>query len=238
MDKDRTLTVKGTGNLEIRPDQVEILLTIEAKDKDYEKSVEKTEESVEDLTDALIEIGFDKTSLKTSNWQCEQVFNNVQTTKKVKGKEVTEWQDVFDCYKTTHKLKLVFGIEEKALPVVIGAIAGCESVPEFEVKFTIKDKTAAAGSLLAEATKNAKMKAQIIADAAEIKLGAPVTVQYDWNEYHFYSDTHYSPVTTRNMRAGGQAYCQTQNFLRSYNHSIEPENIRLRDTVTITWEIE
>ena len=245
-NNERTLTVKGIGNIDIRPDWVVIDIEVEAKDENYEKCVGEAADAVNELAEALLAVGFEETALKTSNWGCEQVFKNINVTKKGFREQETENKRVFDCYKTVHLLKLEYGLGEKELPVVIGAIANCESVPEFDIRFTIKDKAAAANKVLEVATKDALTKAKIITKAAGIGLRNQKTISYNWSESQFFSETSIRPRTSWNSKlirslADGlnDEICDIakSNYVVSYG-AIAPEDIKLRDTITFVWEIE
>ena len=231
----RTLTVKGTGNLEFRPDWVTVDIVVEGKSANYEKSTTDAVRKVSELSDAIVGIGFEPTDLKTAMWECEQVYKPVmQTNTTARGKK-TEWNNVFRHYLTKHSLKLEYTFGEKELPAVIGVIASCKSVPEFDVHFSIKDKAAATDKVLEAATKDAFGKAKTIAKASGMKLGKPLEINYDWSEYTFQSATRLNRsdfnITSR--------YKSTSNaLLADYTGlSVEPENIRLKDMVTFVWDI-
>ena len=66
---DRTIAVTGTGSLRVKPDQAERAMELEAKDKDYQRSVALSSEQLEEVTRALTAVGFAKEELKTSAFQ-------------------------------------------------------------------------------------------------------------------------------------------------------------------------
>jgi len=131
---------------------------------------------------------------------------------------------------------------------VIGAIANCSSVFEFDIKFTIKDKAAAADRVLEAATKDALKKAGIITQAAGLELGKQKTIFYNLNARDFYSKTRISP---RSLFDNLKYYSEYEDneadfnfrdtgiqYLRaSHSFNIEPETIKLRDAITFVWEI-
>ena len=61
----RILTVNGTGKVSIKPDYTIISVSLDTKDKAYEKAVEKASVQIELLKTSLINIGFQKNDLKT-----------------------------------------------------------------------------------------------------------------------------------------------------------------------------
>lgn len=90
-----------------------------------------------------------------------------------------------------------------------------------------EDATAINEEMLRSATANAKRKAEVLCDAAGVKLGDLVSINYSWGELNIYSDTNYGlakdcladPMTVRAI-------------------DIEPDDIDIRDTATFVWEIE
>jgi uncharacterized protein YggE len=222
---ERVITVKGIGKAEVHPDLVSIGFVVERTDADYEKSVSEAADAVEELTKMVITLGFDKSDLKTTNWEVEQEYEN-------KKNKNGEYERQFTGYKTTHDLKLEFGLTEKALPKVISEIAACKAMPEFSISFTIKDKTAVSEKILVSATENAFSKAKIIAQAARVSLGNVITIDYDWSEYNFYSETRYN----RSFTHAGRGEIVAMDVHNTYS-DIEPDDIKLRDTITFVWEI-
>ena len=70
-------------------------------------------------------------------------------------------------------------------------------------------------------------KAEILCESANVKLGALVTIDYNWGEINFYSNTNYTLDEECELRCASIA-----------DIYIEPYDINLRDTVTFIWEIE
>jgi uncharacterized protein YggE len=221
----RTITVKGEGKLELRPNLVSINITIECIDKDYKKSIRKVAKGVNELSSKLIALGFDESDIKTVDWDTEQEYEY----RAVKGRRRSE--KVFMGYRTKHILKIEFGVDEGRLPQTIAAVAGLSVTPEFSIQFTVKDQAAASDLVIADATKNACARARIIAELSGAKLGKPIMIDYNWGEYRFHSSTH---VNIDMMRK-----CAREDDVHGYQApNIEPENINIRDTITFVWEIE
>ena len=60
----KTITVKGVGKATVKPDQVEIRMTLSTKDKVYEKSMSMAAEQVHSLKTAFEKAGFGEGSLR------------------------------------------------------------------------------------------------------------------------------------------------------------------------------
>jgi uncharacterized protein YggE len=83
--------------------------------------------------------------------------------------------------------------------------------------------------VLEAATEDALNKAQIIAKASGIKLGPLQQITYDWNEHYYFSETEIGPNRFSIM--------SHKHYKTHAGSGIEPKDIKLRDTVTFSWEI-
>ena len=59
------------------------------------------------------------------------------------------------------------------------------------MNYTIKDVEAAKNELLGKAVAESKKKAQVLTDAAGVKLGNIISIDYSWGEIDIYSDVKY-----------------------------------------------
>ena len=73
----RTITVKGIGNVSARPDYAVISMEIESKAKEYAKAVELAAENIDQLTNTLMGAGFEKEALKTTNFNVRTELINI-----------------------------------------------------------------------------------------------------------------------------------------------------------------
>lgn len=180
----RTITIKGVGKLSLKPDQVVVSLTLNATDKNYDKTMDTAAKHLEQLRGALVGIGFTKDDLKTTNF-------NVNTEYESERDKNGNYKRIFIGYSVTHQLKLEFGFDSQRLSQTLGAIAGCIAEPELNVQFTVKDKKSVNAALLENACVNAKAKAGILAKASGVTLGDLISIDYNWGELHLFSQTQY-----------------------------------------------
>ena len=87
----RTITVKGIGKVSAKPDYVALSMTLESRNKDYDKAVELASQYIEELTQALVAVGYAKEALKTTNFNVHISYNNEKD-------ERGNWKNVFDAY--------------------------------------------------------------------------------------------------------------------------------------------
>ena len=217
----RTITVKGMGRVTTVPDYVVISMSLTAQENDYEETMELAAKKIEQLNASLEEIGFEKKSVKTTNF-------NVRTDyERVKDRN-GNYKSVFNGYICSHRLKVEFDFDTKRLAQTLYAISKCLAEPELSISFTVKDPSAVNKELLKSATINAKEKAEILCKASGVELGQLLTIDYNWGELNIVSHTDYM-LEDRCMAlpAGGLA-----------DIDIEPDDIDVSDTATFVWEIK
>lgn len=217
----RTVTVKGAGKLSLTADFTAVNITVKSSDKDYAAAMDKAAEQLEDLREKLVAGGLSKDDIKTTDF-------NVQTQYDNEKDEKGGYKRVFSCFVVSHSLKTEFAFDKERLAKVLSALSATKGQPEFSVRFTVKDKEAAKQSLIKAAVKDAKEKAAALAEAADVKLGQIVNIDYNVGNVNFYSSVRYQV---------NDAVCRSAAFTAA-QIDIEPEDIELSDTVTVVWEIE
>lgn len=219
---ERTLTVKGLGKISLAPDQIEINITVESKDNDYNAVTDRQFEKTEEIRNALEELGLDKSKLKTSNLKVSPEYKNVQNDKGV-------WERQFEGYKCTHNLSLKFGFDMEKLKWIISAITSCKkAAPVFNITFSVKDKEETTDKLLEAAVNDAVKKAAVLSEAAGLVLGNVLSIDYNSRDIDFCSPTNMYSSVYRGV--GGADESASDMY-------IEPENIHSQAEVTVVWEI-
>jgi len=219
-DKQRTITVRGTGKLNLKPDLIILSLSLGSTDKNYEKAVNKSAEALGKLKNALAGAGFDKDELKTSHFGIDTEYEGY-TDKN------GQYRNRFKGYRVTHSFKLEFDFDSRRLSDSIGAIASSVAEPELSIRFSVKDKDAAASALLENAAVNAKNKAEILAKASGVSLGELVSIDYNFSSLDPVSPTVYG--MDRNCM---KMSCAAESI------DITPEDIDLTDSASFVWEIK
>lgn len=217
----KTISVKGTGTASAKPDLVVLSMTLESKHQDYTKAMELAASHIQQLNEALCVVGFDKDSVKTTNFSVDPDYARVKESRN------NTYEKVFRGYDVTHRLKLSFDFDMSRLAKALAAIAGCLSHLELSISFTVKDTTTLNEEMLRSAAINAKRKAEILCSASGVTLGDLITINYSWGELDIYSHTRYncSEEAIGLMVAGAAV-------------DITPEDIDVSDTATFVWEIK
>lgn len=217
----KTITVKGVGKATAKPDYVALTMIMESRDQNYDTAMNSAAKNIHELSESLAAAGFEKESIKTTNFNVHTDYSN---EKDHRG----NWKKVFNGYVVTHHLKLEFDFDMKRLSAALGTISGCISHPQLSVAFTLKDPSDIKKEMLRAAAANAKCKAEILCEASGVKLGSLLNIDYNWSEVSLFSGTRY-------MRAEN---CMRGASLESDEAiDIQPEDIKVNDTVTFVWEI-
>lgn len=214
----RTITVKGIGKVSAKPDYVVLPMTLESKYKDYNKAMDMAANHIQHLNETLFSIGFEKGSVKTTN------FNVCTDYDRVKDRN-GNYQSVFCGYEVTHNLKLAFDFDMGKLSQALSDIASCLSRPQLSVAFTVKNVTTINEEMLRFATANAKKKAEILWEASRVTMGDLIAIDYNWGELDIYSHTRYD-------------CCEDAMPLMAKSIDIDPDDIDVSDTATFVWEIK
>lgn len=64
----RLITVKGTGNVSVKPDLIVITMNLESQQLEYDQTMQLAADSVNIITSAIESVGFDKKDLKTTSF--------------------------------------------------------------------------------------------------------------------------------------------------------------------------
>ncbi len=214
----RTITIKGTGKVSVKPDLIIITMRLESHDYEYEKTMKLAAESVNVLQNAIEKAGFNKDNLKTTDF-------NIRTHYESYRDKDNNYKSRFDGYICEHSLKLEFDFDTGVLSNVLTAIGKAMVEPNLNIQFSVKDKDAVSEELLVRATENAKRKAEILTKASNIALGDLISIDYNWGDLYLYSNTSY------NMEDRCMAF-------KASAPDIEPDDIDVSDTVTFVWEIK
>jgi len=216
----RTITVKGTGRVTTAPDLIMISITLKTTAMDYEKTLALSAQKIDALNTALEEIGFEKKSVKTTNFNVYTDYKSVKTS-------TGDYKSVFIGYVCSHRLKVEFDFDTKRLAQTLSAISTCLAEPEFSIAFTVKNPSAINEELLRSATANAKANAQILCDAADVTLGELLSIDYTWGEIDIVSRTDYIL----------ESKCMSHSPMALADMEIEPDDIDISDSATFVWEI-
>ena len=214
----RTMRVKGKGNIKVKPDMTRVSLSLSSLHKKYNEALDVSAENSNLLRQIVIDLGFGESDLKTVNF--EVVVQNENYTDRN-----NKWRTRFAGYKVNHNLKIEFENDNDLLGRLLGRIVECPANPEFSICFFVKDTESAKNMLLGNAVKDAKAKAIILSESAGVRLGDIINLDYSWGEVRF--ESAMMPMV------GGTPHFEDLQL----SIDIKPDDVDVTDTVTVEWEI-
>ena len=212
----KVITVRGSANVKVKPDYVNILVNLETLNVEYGAAMEEAARRIEALKAALKSVKVDPEDLRTTDFG---VNTEWEWTKNKYGNHETR---VFKGYKIRQNLKLGFDFERERMVAILSAVARSGVDPEFRVQFTVKDKSAVKEELFAKASENARKIAEGLCRGVGKSLGDIININYSWEEidiYHEFDD------------------CREMKCTEGAAPDINPEDLDASDSVTFTWEL-
>lgn len=213
---ERTITVKGTGHVSLRPDLIVVRLDVTSKAARYEETMQQAATALARLKRAIEQAGFAHADLKTSDFSVNTDYE------RYKDKD-GEYHSRFVGYVCEQRTKLEFALDAERLSRVIVAISDARAEPKLAIEFTVKDKAAIQDALLVSAAENAKKRATLLATGAGGTLGTLQKIDYTWGEIHLISPTR---VAYSHDLMSSEA-----------SFDFEPETIDASDTATFVWSL-
>ncbi len=213
----RTIRVTGRGNIKVRPDMTRLTIALGGVFPDYAEAISRSTAQTEAFRELLVELGFKSTDLKTLAFYIDAEYENYSD-------EHERYKRQFVGYRYSHELKIEFLSDNELLGKTLFKLGQSKFAPEFRISFTVSDPEAAKNELLGKAVQDAVEKAEVLAKAAGLSLGAIQTVDYSWGEINL----EVSPIE-KSMMCPDAAPSEMD---------IEPNDLEMADTVTVVWEIE
>lgn len=214
---ERTITVQGIGKTRHTPDVTQIDITLKAEQALYEDVIALAQKKLAVLYRSLEEVGFAKEKVKTNDFNITTVTDTVRD-------ESGAYRQVAKGFRALQRLRISFDFDMERLGNVLGALSRSLADPEYDVSFTVKDKTALMQAVLASAATDARAKAEILATASGVRLGDLLHIEYGSGDIAMRSPTCYK------MRdAAPVALARSMDIV--------PEDIDLTETVVCTWAI-
>ena len=212
----KVITVRGSANVKVKPDYVNILVNLETLNIEYSAAMKEAARRIEKLKAALKSVKVDTEDLRTTDFG---VVTEWEWTKEKYGNRQTR---VFKGYKIRQNLKLGFDFERERMVAILSAVARSGVDPEFRVQFTVKDKSAVKEELFAKASENARKIAEGLCRGVGKRLGDIININYSWQEIDIYNEFD---------------SCCEANGTGGAAPDINPEDLDASDSVTFTWEL-
>ena len=219
---ERTIRVTGRGKMNVKPDTIELNIFVSKVYPEYAEAMEASAEMTEVLKAAAERAGFDPRDLKTTGFSINMNYEGVYDEK-------GNWKNKFAGYRYDHNLALRFDADNVKLGKMLWELSDCGADAEISINHTVKDPEPVRNELLAKAVKDSRTKAEVLAAASGVNLGDIISVDYSWGEMKIYNRT------VDNLTFGSNSKISMTE--ESFDMDIEADDIHIRDTVTVIWEI-
>lgn len=219
---EKTIRIVGTGRMKVRPDLTKVDLTIEGMEEEYSRVLELSAQKTEQLWQIFAGLGFQRSDLKTTGFHINPNYEEYQ--------EMGLWKRKMKGYKFTHTTKVEFPLNNELLGEILTALGNYDTDAALNIQYSVADPEQKKQELLAEAIAKSREKAEIIARAAGVTLGAILTIDYAWeNEDIFAFGT-----------GGRMNYMAPRNakMMAECNLNVEPDDIEIEDNIAVVWSLQ
>ncbi|MGN1411853.1 MAG: SIMPL domain-containing protein [Oscillospiraceae bacterium] len=239
----RTINVTGEAKMTVPPDCVKIPMTFEDTLKTYDECLETCSSILNSLKTGLKSLNFNDDDIKTVDFRISPKYEHNKGI--ISGEKRT-----LKGYSYYNNLYIKFRFEPQKVSKVLELISSLKTKPIFTVQYTILDYTKVKNELLKKAVETSKNNAQVIALGLGSTLGKAINVDYHWSENSVPSQTFLPRMKNRYFMGVTDEDEYDKNTKSSYGllksnedtstisiADITPEDIILKDTINVVWEI-
>ena len=214
-DSDRTISSSGTALLKVSPDEAHVIVAVETLEKTAELSKNKNAQISDAIYAALYKLNIPRDSIETDYFNIYEEFE----WHPVRGQESKG-------FKTAHTIRITTTHFDNVGPIVDAAVdAGATRIQSIDFDISEAKKSSIKKQALADASKDAREKAEAIASGLGAELGDVVSV----------SDSSYDYMPYPMMSAAMDATVAKEEIART---TISPKQLEVSATVQVVYEIE
>ena len=204
------INVKGLGEKTFNPDQIVFDINISNIYSNYEEALAKGEESVLGVLKEMKQFGFSFEDFKTVNYQIRDEIEYKGNEHKKIG------------VRYTRGLNLKFDYDIVKMTKMVEVLSKLKNAPRINVRYGLKDKKSAEMELLSDAYKNAKRQADLLAQAAGLKVVKCAKTSINEIDGSYYSRTCYD----------GAKYCKASSSVsETMAQTYTPEDILVEQEI-------
>ncbi len=175
----RTINTNGQASMSVEPDQAVVYVAIETLEESADESKDENSRITDEIYAALYKIGIERDNIETEYYQIYEEFDWNQGNRISKG------------FKTAHNLKI--STEEfDDVGEIIDAVVDAGATRINNINFELSDEKQKEykKQVLSEASKDAKEKAEAIAEGLGAELGDVISISdsgYGYRPYPLYA---------------------------------------------------
>ena len=211
----QTVSSSGTAVLKVTPDEADVVIAVETLEKSADDSKNKNAAIVDKVYAALYKINIPRDSIKTENFNIYEEYDwTLAGQQKSKG------------FRTSHTLRVTvkdFALVGKIVDAAVDA--GATRIQGVEFDLSDATKASLKKQALAEASKDAREKAEAIASGLNAELGKIVSV----------SDSSYDYTPYPYLRTAMEGDMAKAEFAGT---EISPQELEVRANVQVVFELE
>lgn len=174
------INIIGQGEKRYKPDQIMFDINISNVYKNYEEALVKGEESVLEFLNEMKTFGFDFQDFKTVNYQIKDEIEYKDNNYRKIG------------VRYIRSLSLKFDYDIKKMSQMVEVSSKLKNAPKINVRYGLKDTKTAEMQLFTDAYQNAKKQADIIANAADLKVVKCAKTSLNKDNNNYFSRTSYN----------------------------------------------
>ncbi|WP_321345949.1 SIMPL domain-containing protein [uncultured Draconibacterium sp.] len=215
------LTVEGKSSVKLAPEEISFTVNFSVKNDDYKQCAEMSVEKMDEIKKLFIKNGIDEDLIKTNSFSIREVQKYDPQTRK----------SVFDGYEAnipvTIRTKKDYEKNDKIFELIKDNLQS-----NFNLNFALSEEQmeAVKEKLIKLAVEDAKQKAAVIAQSAELEIGKIKSVQYGEPRMIGTYNTNMELMRAESMPLLSASKADITSVL-------SPDEIEMRTNIVIAWEI-
>jgi uncharacterized protein YggE len=167
-DPNGLLTVTGEATMKVKPDEVIANFRMVSKSMDYDKTIQILGDKTDRLAKVLRAVGYSSGDLKTAQMMVSKNYSFTKGIRKDSG------------YVATQMLELSFALDSEAMIKLVTTISESSVDPQLSFNFQVSENrlTQVKENLIALAVKDARKKAEIIAESSMLEIHGIREIRY------------------------------------------------------------
>ena len=218
---ERTINVTGRSVYKAPTDLTRVTLDIEGTDGTYEGAIRACADNGREIKDRLESIGLKRESLKTVSQTVKPHYKEIAYKDADGGKT---YKRVKDGFEYSNVLRFEFPNDNKVLAKAMQSMMAATCQPDVHISFLNSDPVRCRETAIADAAKDARRKAEILAEAMGCRLGPLMDVSYG------------TQMSRDRYENDGFAIC-CASAAEDLDLDIDPEDVTFNETVEAVWGI-
>ena len=166
-----TVKIIGYAKLSVAPDRIRLSIKVENLAKEYCEAMEYAEKAQLEMTEIIKRAEIAESELKTISWGMTAEYS-------YHANERNEQVRVFDGYRYRHSFMIELGMDHKTAGRILNEIVQSSLTPEIGLEYFVSDPGMYKDKLMENAVSNSRHEAEILAHAADTRLGQVVSIMY------------------------------------------------------------